>query len=373
LRRFVLLVAAVALLGGVLAACVGAPPPPPPTDPHDVLVVGDSVSFSFGCALGDSIPSSPSGCPARPGYTTKNQASGACTITPGDVLLYNGGGAPAPNCYTAPGEQGRTWEEAADYFVPKVVVVNTAGWEVVDRWIEQSRGSSTPDAQWGGSTGAGTPYERAAVYYSSTLYNVINMFRSKGAKVLIPLSPYFDPPEPTPPPSQVGAAFGCTWWEPYDATPPTAGGECAGAWTPPYPGVTYRSSRDKVIQFDNVITQVKNQYFATDANVVLFNFKKHFNGPNDVYTSYICAPPDDSTVAAQNVLDFHTTDPLDTAYQCDNGSLNSPLNPWPYAILARAPDNGHLSVSGMFDILQPYLESCVKSLLGIGGSQSDCS
>ena len=52
------------------------------------------------------------------------------------------------------------------------------------------------------------------------------------------------------------------------------------------------------------------------------------------------------------------------AWQCDNGTLNSPANPWPYAILARADDNGHLSVAGQFQILQPYLEPCVEAALG---------
>jgi hypothetical protein len=352
LRKFALLVSGVALMGGVLAACVGGPPPPPPTDPHDVLVVGDSVSFSFGCALGDAIPSQPFGCPARSGYTTHNESSGACTITPGDVLLYNGGGAPAPNCATASDDQGRTWEEAANFFVPKVVVINTAGWEIVDRWIERSRSQPPPDAQWGGSTGAGTPYERAAVYYSSRLFDAINMFRSKGAKVLVAKAPYIDPPEPLPPPSQVSPELACSWWEPYDPTPPTAGGECAGPWrSPPGAFVSYRPSRTKMDQFNGIIAQVKNQYFANDPNVRIFNFAKHFNGPNNVYTSYVCPPPNDFTEApnANN--------------QCSNGP----------AILARAPDNGHLSVGGTFDVLQPYIEPCVQSLLNIGGNEAACS
>jgi hypothetical protein len=355
LRRFTILAAGVVIAVGTLAGCIGGPPPPPPTDPHDVLTVGDSVSFSFGCALGDDGGSPADGCPARPGYTTHNEYSGACTIIPGDVLLYNGGSAPAPNCNTSTDEQGRTWEEAANFFVPKVVVINTAGWEVVDRWIEQSRGSSTPDAQWGGSTGSGTPYQQAAVYYSYYLKNAVDMFRSKGAKVLIAETPYFDPPEPVPPPSQVGPDFACSWWEPYDPTPPTAGGECAGTWTPPYPGVTYRSSKNKADQLNGIVQQVKDQYYPNDANVVLFNFKKHFNGPSNVYTSYVCPPPYDYTVAP------------DASNNCQTpqGTVA--------AILARTPDNGHLTVAGTFNILQPYLESCVKNLLNIGGSASDCT
>ena len=84
MRKFVLLAAGVLLSVGTLAACIGGPPPPPPTDPHDVLTVGDSVSFSFGCALGDpgEIPGIPDGsCPSTPDYSTHNDWVGACTMT----------------------------------------------------------------------------------------------------------------------------------------------------------------------------------------------------------------------------------------------------------------------------------------------------
>ena len=102
LRKFFILLAGVAFMAGTLAACFGGPPPPPPTDPHDVMVVGDSVAFSFGCVLGESLPGVTDwNCPARPGYSTKNLAVGACTIYPTSVLLYNGGQAGVPNCGTA--------------------------------------------------------------------------------------------------------------------------------------------------------------------------------------------------------------------------------------------------------------------------------
>jgi hypothetical protein len=375
LRKFTLLVAGVALVAVTLTACVGGPPPPPPpppTDPRDVLVVGDSVAFSFGCVLGDAIPSQPFGCPGRPGYTAKNESSGACTITPGTLKLYNGGTAGAPNCGENPDDQGRTWDQASSLFVPKVVVINTAGWEIVDRWIESL--TPQPDAQWGGPTGAGTVYERAAIYYSSRLFNAINTFRSRGAKVLISVGPYMDPPEPVPPPSQVPPDLACSWWEPYDAAPPVANGECTGGgpgglWRSPpgSGGVSYRPSKTKVDQLNAIITQVKNQYFGSDPNVVLFNFAKHFNQPNgpgaadDTYTSYVCPPPNDFTV---------TPDPV--THNCAITNPNPDTVP---AILARAPDNGHLSVAGTFDILQPYLEGCVRHLLGLPppGSMADCT
>ena len=381
MRKFLLLAVGVALAGGTLAACVGGPPPPPPTDPHDVLVVGDSVAFSFGCVLGDAVPTQPFGCPPRDGYTTKNDQSGACTITPGTLKLYNGGTAGAPNCDTAAGDQGRTWNDASAFYVPKVVVINTAGWEVVDRWIEQL--TPQPDAQWGGSTAANTPYERAAVYYSSRLFNAINMFRSRGAKVLVSLSPYFDPPEPIPPPSQVGPDFSCSWWEPYDAAAPSAppGSECPGQWRSPpgSGGVSYRPSKTKADQFNAIITQVKNANFPGD-DVRLFRFDKHFNQPNgpgtadDTFTNRVCPPPYDSTITAELREDLRPPSPTfgQQVWQCNVQGDVDPTNDV-NAILARAPDNGHLSIAGQFDILQPYLESCVQSMLNIGGNAADCS
>ena len=117
MRKFTLLVAGLVLCGGTLTACFGGSPPPP--DPHDVLVVGDSVSFAFGCVLG-SDGGSGNPCPTQPDFTTQNDFSGACTITPGTLVLYNGGAAPAPSCDTAPAAaNGRTWEQAANQFVPK--------------------------------------------------------------------------------------------------------------------------------------------------------------------------------------------------------------------------------------------------------------
>ena len=68
------------------------------------------------------------------------------------------------------------------------------------------------------------------------------------------------------------------------------------------------------------MTFVKSQYFASNSNVRIFPFKDHFNGPNNVYTDWVCPPPNDRTVAAVSDLDWHTTgNLLDTAFQCDNG------------------------------------------------------
>jgi hypothetical protein len=388
LRKLTLLAAA-AVLMLVVSACFPGPPPPPPTDPHDVIVVGDSVAFSFGCVLGDTLPNVTDwDCPARSGYTTKNLAVGACTIYPSQVLLYNGGTAGVPNCDTAAvPPDNRTWEQAADYYVPKVVVINTAGWEIVDRWVSDFSGA--PDSQWGAPgcspTNSCSPqYQKAAVEYSSKLYDAINMFLSKGAKVVVANSPYEDGRAPVPDPNAAPPGLGCSWWEPYPNSAPTAsGGNCkgdatagtGGQWRPPYPGLTYRSGRAKLDQINEIMAFVKSQYFGGNSNVRIFPFKDHFNGPNNVYTDWVCPPPNDRTVAAVNDLDWHTGNPLDTAFQCDNGQgPNTALNPWTYAIAARDADRGHLSPAGAFNVLQPYIEPCVKALIPVaGGDLSACS
>jgi hypothetical protein len=375
-HKFLLLVAGVVLAGGTLTACLGGPPPDQP-DPHDVLVVGDSVSFSLGCVLGDG-----NGCPPRPGYTTANEYSGACTIAPGTLSLYNGGTAGAPNCDTQPDQFGRTWQQAAAHFVPKVVVINTAGWEIVDRWLTITQ---PPDYEWGDpgcspQNVCSANYKNAAEQYSSQLYDAINMFRSFGAKVVVSESPYIQPLQPEPPnDGTVPPDLACAWWEAYPQSPPTAQGDpnnpltCPGAWRPPpnTSGVTYRSSKTKIDQLNTIVELVKNNYFNNDPNVLLFNFKKHFN-PGGAYSDYVCPPPHDSDTVPQNVLDMRPGSPTfgQLVWQCNiDGNPLHNVN----AILARAIDHSHLSPAGEFQILQPYLEPCVQSLLGIGGDASKCS
>jgi hypothetical protein len=359
---------------GTLTACIGGPPPPPPTDPHDVLVVGDSVAFSFGCVLGDTITGdSSSDCPARPGYTTKNMAIGACTTYGSQVLLYNSGTAPAPNCDTTPaGGDNMTWTQAADFFVPKVVIINTAGWEIVDRWNGDTSG--VPNDQWGApgcsiSNPCNQEYQNAAVGYTAALFNAISAFRARGAKVIVTTSPYEDGLAPVPDPNSAPAGLGCSWWEPYPPSAPTAnGGNCTGnatagnggQWRAPFPGLTYRSGRAKLDQLNEATAFVKSQYFGGDSNVLIFPFKQHFNGPNNVYTDYVCPPPNDRTVAP---------DPI-----THNCVITNPSPGVVPAILARDADRGHLSPAGAFDILQPYLEPCVKALIPVaGGSLAACS
>jgi hypothetical protein len=366
LRKFLLVVAVAALAGGTLTACIGGPAPEP-TDPHDVLVVGDSVSFSLGCVLGDGG----AGCDPRPGYTTHNEFTGGCTISPGTLSLYNGGQAGAPNCGSEPDAEGRTWANAADHYQPKVVVINTAGWEIVDRWLNFV---AAPDAQWGdpGCTPqnvcSGT-YQNAAVNYSSQLFSVINDFRARGAQVLVAESPYIQPLQPEPPPGTVPPGLECSWWEPYPSGQPNATGDpnnpltCPGAWRSPSGNTTYRSSQTKIDQLNVIVDLVKNNNFGGDPGVKLFNFKKHFNAPAfpagpPGYSDYVCPPPNDSTVA-----------PNPITHQC---AITNPVSVVP-AVLARAVDHSHLSSAGQFQILQPYLEGCVKTMLGLANTPGDCS
>ena len=396
MRKFALLVAGVALSVGTLAACIG--PPPPTTDPHDVLVVGDSVSFSFGCVLGD--PGELNGvqqsdCPPAPGatYTTRNDWVGACTITPGTLSLYNGGQAGAPNCDTVgAGSRGDTWQSDANHFVPKVVVINTAGWEIVDRWMNQV---PAPDEQWGaaGCSPTNTPspqcdaYSNAAVQYSSQLFDAINTFRNSPnhPTVLVSSVPYIAPTEPEPP---FGAgepdALACSWWEPFN-TPsgPSSGPDCTGnatqgsggSWRSPTGNTTYRSSKAKIDQFNQIVQLVKDNNFASDPGVKIFNFKSHFNaGPANTYTDYVCPPPHDTDTTAQWLVDVRPGSPTlgQMVWQCDDGS-HIPTN-YVNAILARAPDHGHLSPAGQTQILQPYIDKCVRAALGAsGGDPAACN
>jgi hypothetical protein len=360
LRKFILLVAGIVLSVATLSACTGGKPPPPPTDPRDVLVVGDSVSFAFGCVLGDNGGAIGNDCPppADGAFTARNEFSGACTITPGTLMLYNAQLVPAPSCDTNPTPQhGRTWEQAADHYTPKVVVIVTAGWEVVDRYVLGSGGGPVPELQW---AGPGSTADNAAAWYSNYLLNAINMFRSRGAKVLVANAANFDPPAPLPD----SGPSACMWWEPFDDPAPTSAGPCnAGqAWrSPPGFNVGYRSSNTKIDQFNDVINIVKTNWFGGDSNVRIFNFKSHFNGPADGYTDYVCPPPDD--------------DDITPIPDITDGTPNCPTvaEPTRNAILARAPDKGHLSLGGN-DILDFYLEPCVRDMLGIsGGDPAKCT
>jgi hypothetical protein len=376
-RKFPFVLAGVVLAVATLTACIGGPPPPPPTDPHDVLVVGDSVSFSLGCVLGaPGADHTTSECPARSGYTTRNEYLGACTISQGTLLLYNSWTVDQPNCH----DWQTGWTNLAAYYTPTVVVINTGAWETVDRWTPDVGGlpggcppdnafnCPAPDFQWGGPTN-GSGYSQAKDWYTSSLYNAITMFRSRGAKVLVANSVYAagDRPVPddVPDPCPANPITCHAFWEPFAASPPVNGQpnpyddaqppvNYTASWQKPNNSVSYRSGKAKIDQFNDSIQWVKDTYFASDNGVVLFNTWKHFE-PQGVYKDHVCPPPNDAT---------ETPSWNGSAYVCNAGP----------AVLARAPDHGHLSPDGQFSILQPYLEPCVKALIPVaGGDQSKCS
>jgi hypothetical protein len=343
---------AVALAAAVvlLAGCIGGPPPPPPppTDPHDVLVVGDSMAFSFACVLGDDAGSGKP-CPTPGGFTTKSSIVGGCTISGGSVLLYNSIATSSLGCSDWPS----SWAQLADENVPKVVVIVTSGWEIMDRWSSFPSGCdeadaswcSPPDRQWGGGNSSA-----AASAYTASLNGAINLFQSRGAKVLVANAAYVNPPEPQFPPGTPNAPDFLirAWYERYpvnNTTPPPE------VWQAPNAGLSYRPSKAKVDQYNQAISAAVDAFGSGD--VARFDFFKHFD-PGNAYSDYVCPAPNDAEVPDAN-------------HKCQGGSVN--------AILARDADGGHLSQTspGGQDILGYYLVPCVRGLLGVtGGDPAKC-
>jgi hypothetical protein len=329
-----------ALAALALTACFG--PPPPATDPHDVLVVGDSISFSFACGLGDAAGSGES-CPGPGGFTTASDIVGGCTISGGTILLYNGQTAGSYGC----DNWGSAWSGDADKFTPKVVVIVTSGWEIMDRWSGDPNG--LPDRQWGGGTGANpdTAAQAARDAYKANLDFAIKVFRQHGSKVIVANSAYMNPPAPQFPQGTPGAPDFLinAWYERY----PVANTAPPPMWdmtNQGYPGLTYRPSKTKVEQFNNAITSVVNS-FGDPSNVLQFNMFRHFDpviAGNPAYSDLICPPPNDGA------------DPS----TCSGT-----------AILARDPDGGHLSTPGGQSILNHYLQPCVEAVLA-GSSTTSC-
>ena len=324
-----------ALAALALTACVG-PPPPPPTDPHDVLVVGDSISFSFACGLGDDAGSGQS-CPGPGGFTTASDIVGGCTISGGTILLYNGQTAGSYGC----DNWGSAWSADADKYTPKVVVIVTSGWEIMDRWSGDPNG--LPDRQWGGS---GQEFQDAKNAYQANLNLAINVFRQHGSKVIVANSAYMNPPEPQFPPGTPGAPDFLinAWYERY----PVANTAPPPVWQAPpgQDGLSYRPSKTKVEQFNSAITSVVNS-FGDPSNVLQFNMFKHFDpviSGSRAYSEFICPPPNDSADPAT----------------CSGSQID-----------ARDADGGHLSTPGGQSILNNYLQPCVEAVLA-GSSTTSC-
>jgi hypothetical protein len=341
MRRRWLAVGALASVALVLAACVPEepppPPPPPPTDPHDVLVVGDSIAFSFACGLGDDAGSGQS-CPGPGGFTTASDIVGGCTISGGTILFYNGQTASSYGCDNWPS----AWAADADKYVPKVVVIVTSGWEIMDRWSGSPSG--LPDRQWGGN---GAEFTAAKDAYMSNLQSAINLFRARGAKVVVSNSAYVNPPEPQFPIGTPGVPDFLirAWYErynPINVAPPEVWAEKVNGQD-----LTYRPSKTKIEQFNNAITSVVNS-FGDPSNVLQFNMFKHFDpiiSGSRAYSDYVCPPPNDSA---------------DPATTCSGSK-----------ILARDLDGGHLSMPGGQSILNYYIQPCVEAVLA-GNSTTSC-
>jgi hypothetical protein len=334
----------------VLAACAPTkPPPPPPTDPHDVLVVGDSISYSFGCVLGDpSGGSNP--CPAPGGgapFTAKSAPVGGCTISGGAVLFYNHIATSDVGC----SDYSSSWAQLADENTPKLVIIVTSGWEIMDRWSDFPAGCDpndaffcpTPDRQWG----AGSPAnDQARLAYAQNLSNAVNIFRNRGAKVLVANSMYVNPPQPEFAPGTPGAPDFLinAWYERY----PAANTAPPPVWNAPNQGLSYRSSKTKVDEFNSAITQTLG--LVGDPDVTKFNFFSHFDptdGTGPAYSDKVCPPPNDGA---------------------------NPTSCPGTAITVHDADGGHLTPTGGHDVLAAYLVSCVRGLLSIsGGDTAKCS
>jgi hypothetical protein len=319
----------VALLAG---ACFGGPPPP--SGPHrDVVVFGDSNAWGIGCSLGDpgEFAQDPPPFPCTPqSFSVKNETAGACTIAGAMTLLYNHT-ALNPSCY----DWASKWPGVLDERTPSLVILNTGGWEIVDRWLNfpSGPGCSTanafncpaPDYQWGGAN-----FTTAANHYTSQLVGAVNLFRSRGAKVLVVNSPYYAPVEPQVP------GIADVWYEAYPAAQPSN-------WNPANANITYRSSKVKTEQFNNTLKKALDDNFANDNGVRLFNLWEHVS-------------PVDPTTMAPAFNDF-SCQPPDEKKWPDTFCPGS-------AIRARSDfDHGHFDYDAYRFVIMPYLLPEIQSML----------
>jgi hypothetical protein len=319
----------VALLAG---ACFGGPPPP--SGPHrDVVVFGDSNAWGIGCSLGDpgEFAQDPPPFPCTPqSFSVKNETAGACTIAGAMTLLYNHT-ALNPSCY----DWASKWPGVLDERTPSLVILNTGGWEIVDRWLNfpSGPGCSTtnafncpaPDYQWGGAN-----FTTAANHYTSQLVGAVNLFRSRGAKVLVVNSPYYAPVEPQVP------GIADVWYEAYPAAQPSN-------WNPANANITYRSSKVKTEQFNNTLKKALDDNFANDSGVRLFNLWEHVS-------------PVDPTTMAPAFNDFSCQAPDEKKWP-DTFCPGS-------AIRARSDfDHGHFDYDAYRFVIMPYLLPEIQSML----------
>jgi hypothetical protein len=340
---FVLSVVSVAVIVG---ACVGAPPPPPPPDPgphRDVVLFGDSNGWGIGCYLGHegiaSATNSPLPCNPQPDFSTDNEALGACTIAGGQTLLYNRQ-VIAPSC----ANWRSSWPGILDERTPRLVVLSTGGWEISDRWINFPAGCNTanastcaaPDYQWGSSNP--NVQQATVARYEGELRDAIALFRSRGAKVLVTNSPYYDPHEAQVP----GLA---DWW--YERYPDDGGSGDPGGradWIAPNVNLTYRPSERKTDQFNVAVKEVVDQ--AKIQNPA---------GTVEFFDLWDYTSPHSPTTNDDEYNDF----------SCGAGNFKA----WPQSacpgsmIPQREPDHGHFTGDAYEQVIMPFMFQQVRGML----------
>jgi len=313
-RKASFVVTAVVAVAVLVTACTPVQQPSP-SPYRDVVLFGDSNGWGIGCVLGDEgdasvyAPGAQADCPAQPDFSARNQSAGACNLSGATILLYNGGAAGNP-CQNWPSE----WPQILSTHTPRLVVLSTGGWEIVDRWDPFPAGPNcrtgysggeaytcpAPNIRWGTGETTGPPR------YADRLTQAINLFRSYGAKVLVVNAPYYAPPEP-----QVPGILD-VWYEAYGPTQPAD-------WQPPNVNVTFRPSKEKIDQLNDTIDTVV----------------AGFNSPDDV-----------------QVFDLW--------------SLLSPggeFNEYVGGIRVRESDLTHITINGFFQVIAPNLLPEVRAML----------
>jgi hypothetical protein len=326
-----------AFLAAVAVAALGLPALSAPTpagaapDTNKVLVVGDSVAYGVGCLLGDdgnNPNAGPNDCPAQPGFTTKNKFLGACTISLGAVLGYDG------NLYPSGCQH---WQDQWKALIDKpgtpyeLVILNTGGWEVVDRWTKNFPAGSArnwsppPNYQWGDPN----TFAKAANVYARKLRKAIQILSSRGAIVLVMNSPYVAPTEPEP----VGV-----FYEPYGPGQPAN-------WSAPSTGIAFRSSENKIEQFDAMVKLVVQEFPKSQARS--FDFLSPFSLPG--------GDGDGLEYASQLSVNPGPTSP---GHPCQFLELLTCISP-------RQGDGLHLTPAGLNQVLAPFLVPRVRSILKV--------
>jgi hypothetical protein len=319
----------VAVAVAAVAVGVASVVPLTPADAGDtntrVLVFGDSVAHSFGCALGDEGPPPAIPCPDVAGFRTRNAFEGACSIARGKVLGYDGG------IYKSPCNPKKQWQPLIDSFDPDVVILNTGGWEIVDRWVKSLFSpppTGPPRFRVPGPTHmyAVAGHEAGVLQYRNKLRAALNLLTANDVTVIVSNLPYVNPPSPN----------SGVYYETYPDTKP------AGWKRPNKPGAGYRSSRLKADEFNAMVASVVDEY--DPEQVLAFPFAEYFN-PGGVFGKWVCVPDSEDGLP-----------PL-PALPCSEGA--------PDAVLARNNDGLHLSTAGITDILQPALIDFIQAIPGL--------